>query len=236
MRRQKNKPGTPRVPHFRRALPPLFPRAEALITPAELLVIRLAVDRAGREWPPDMSVRHQPARLRGPFRALLVTSALLWSAASAVPTPLSPPPWASLTGVVPGLDCPALVGGRMTDTTTAPSTLPRELHFVWVGGRSFPPKYCASLASFVDCLAGDAYTINLWTDGGLAPAACLLPEVRVRDATALAAASPPLAAALAARPNVGYKADLVRYAVLAAEGGVYSDIDATCLRSPVEAW
>jgi hypothetical protein len=143
------------------------------------------------------------------------------------------------------------------------ATIPPALHFVWVGGRSaLPDKYCANLASFAACLAADpAWTINLWTD---APApACVPAGVAVRNATAFIAGDaesaaadegeaaphahhhhdpghPPtttaLAAAMAARPNVGFKADLLRYALLARLGGVYSDIDATCLRSPAAAW
>jgi hypothetical protein len=145
---------------------------------------------------------------------------------------------ANLTGVVPGLDCVAVVK-QAPPTTLPPATaLPRALHFVWVGGRAvrpLPPKYCANLATFVACLRGEGYTINLWTDAP-PPPACLPAGITLRDAPSFLAARPALAAALAARANVGYRADMLRYAVIAAEGGVYSDVDATCLRSPAAAW
>jgi len=144
---------------------------------------------------------------------------------------------ANLTGVVPGLDCVAAVK-QAPPTTPQPATaLPRALHFVWVGGRAarpLPPKYCANLATFVACLRGEGYTLNLWTDAP--PPAYLPPGITLRDAPSFLVARPALAAALAARANVGYRADMLRYAVIAAEGGVYSDVDATCLRSPAAAW
>ena len=188
-----------------------------------------------------------PSRRRAPavvtaclFLPLLFTAA---AAAAATPSTFPAPPWANLTGVVPGLDCPALVGPPPFARRPSPQPdphphlLPRALHFVWVGGRPLPPKYCANLASFAACLGGgEGWSIHLWMDGDAPAPACLPTGVAVRDAGALAAASPPLAAALAARPNLGYRADLVRYAVLADEGGIYSDIDAACLASPAEMW
>lgn len=146
--------------------------------------------------------------------------------------------WPNITGFVPDLDCPSLPGWPAerlaAEAAGPPSAIPAALHFVWVGGRPLPEKYCANLASFVSCLAPDAWSINLWTDGPLPP--CLPGSVAVRNATRFIRADRGLAHALAARTNVGYKADLVRYALLAALGGVYSDIDATCLRSPAHAW
>ena len=106
---------------------------------------------------------------------------------------------------------------------------------MWVGGKSpLLPKYCTNLATFVACLSGEGYTINLWTDAH-APT-CMPAGITLRDASSFLAARPALAAAVAARPNVGYKADMMRYAVVAVYGGVYSDIDATCLLSPAAAW
>ena len=185
--------------------------------------------------------RARPARNR--LLLLLLPAAAAAAAAAARcahPHPATAAILANLTDVVPGLDCPALVGQppaapSSSSPSSLPPLLPRALHFVSVGGRSpLPPKYCPNLASFVACLAAEGYSIYLWTDAPVP--ACLPAGVTPRDPAALVAASPALAAALAARPNVGYRADLVRYAVLAAEGGVYSDVDATCLRSPAAAW
>ena len=145
---------------------------------------------------------------------------------------------ANLTGTLPDLDCAALVGPPSLPFPCT-SLLPRRLHFVWVGKKSLPAKYCENLISFVKCLGAEGYGISLWTDADTAALPDCLPfSIIIRNATAFAEkeSDPILSAAMAANSNPGYKADLLRYAIVAAVGGVYSDIDSTCLRSPALAW
>lgn len=108
--------------------------------------------------------------------------------------------WASLVGIVPGLDCKAITPPAPPAKAVS-TTVPRLLHFVWIGGRPLPVKYCVNLATFVNCLAGDGYSIALWMD--TPPPSCLPPKVVVRNSTALLATNKALNVTMAARTNVG---------------------------------
>jgi len=93
-------------------------------------------------------------------------------------------------------------------------TIPRVLHVTWKT-RTLPSwgnECVETWARF-----HPSWTLRVWTDDD--------------HASALARAGAPARAAYAALPAGAARADVARYAILSAHGGVYADLDAQCLRS-----
>ena len=104
--------------------------------------------------------------------------------------------------------------------TYVTTIVPRRLHLIWIGS-TLPDWYRANVESYV--AQNPTYEITLWIDMPCAP---------VAGATARLVADFPMRhrAIYQNAPNVGLKADILRYEVIYALGGVYTDIDSRCLR------
>ncbi|HAS82717.1 MAG TPA: hypothetical protein DCS43_08610, partial [Verrucomicrobia bacterium] len=86
--------------------------------------------------------------------------------------------------------------------------IPRTLHLVWVGDQPMPSSAEANLKRWRRLLNCN-WTIKLWTNAELTPG-CFPPAVLERMAEA---------------PHGIQKADILRYQILAREGGWYFDLD-----------
>ena len=94
-------------------------------------------------------------------------------------------------------------------------TVPRVVHVTWKT-RDLPDWGAACVASWA--ALHPRWTLRIWADADVDG----LLEVRGDEA---------LRSAYAALPSGAARADLARYAILRAHGGVYCDLDVQCLRS-----
>lgn len=101
--------------------------------------------------------------------------------------------------------------------------VPRSIHFIWIGS-PIPRKYAHNVERFAEHNGPLGYAINLWTDHPAEP----IEGVVVRDASAPHLLNRKL---YDAESNWGAKADILRYEIVYAEGGIYNDIDAISLKA-----
>ena len=102
--------------------------------------------------------------------------------------------------------------------------IPQVIHLIWLGPRAFPIASLPYIRSWLTQHPG--WTLYFWTDRPRLPPAqgCQIRYVDDFDFKFLKEQ-------YAASKNWGEKSDLLRYEILLAEGGVYIDHDASCLRS-----
>lgn len=94
--------------------------------------------------------------------------------------------------------------------------IPRTLHLIWLGGAR-PKGYEAD--SYWKKILDESWTVKLWTDDSLLPVSSHVQSV-LETAHSLAPRS----------DGNRWKSDILRMAILNAEGGMYSDLDAQPLR------
>ncbi len=97
--------------------------------------------------------------------------------------------------------------------------MPKTIHFIWIGS-PIPDKYVANVERFR--LLNPSHTVNLWLDHEAKP----IQGVRQRRAGVGLVNQD----AYDSEGNLGAKADILRYEVVYAEGGIYNDVDAICLK------
>ncbi len=106
-------------------------------------------------------------------------------------------------------------------------TIPKTLHFIWLGPKPFPKQSIANVKSWIDNHSG--WKVKFWTDLGHAAPDDRM-EISVLDAFPLQE----LQDYYYLSDNFGERSELLRYAILLQEGGVYVDHDVTCL-TPIDS-
>lgn len=101
--------------------------------------------------------------------------------------------------------------------------IPAVLHFIWLGPRPFPPKSAAAVKEWIDFHPG--WKVKFWTDLGQAAPDDRM-EVHVFDQFPLQE----LEECYYKSDNFGERSEILRYAILLEEGGVYIDHDLRCLK------
>lgn len=102
--------------------------------------------------------------------------------------------------------------------------IPKILHVIWLGPASFPASSLSNVKSWIDNHPG--WKVRFWTDlGQIAPDDRM--EVRAFDQFPL----DDLKECYYRCDNFGERSELLRYAVLLHEGGVYVDHDLFCLKA-----
>lgn len=102
--------------------------------------------------------------------------------------------------------------------------IPKTLHFIWLGPKPFPKASIANVKGWIDRHSG--WKVKFWTDlGHTAPDDRM--EVNVFDGFPLQ----DLKECYYSSDNFGERSEILRYAVLLNEGGVYVDHDMLCIKS-----
>jgi hypothetical protein len=111
--------------------------------------------------------------------------------------------------------------------------IPRTFHQVWIGPKPVPERFKAWAATWTRHNPG--WELALWTDR---PAAHAGPWTVVRELPPLINAHllPRLPEIVNARPAVAAMSDMIRYEIVAREGGVYLDTDCECFRPCAEVF
>src|SRR5436190_3000052 len=90
--------------------------------------------------------------------------------------------------------------------------IPKIIHQIWLGS-DVPESFIALQESWIEFHLGRDWCYKLWTDADVAQ--MVLYNQEFYDAT----------------DNYGVKADILRWEIVYAFGGIYADMDAECLRS-----
>lgn len=101
--------------------------------------------------------------------------------------------------------------------------IPKVLHWIWLGPKPFPQESIVRMKQWMNLHSG--WTFKLWTDQ---PRTSLPCEVLVCDPLATFG---PLTDCYYHSDNFGEKSEVLRLAVLKAEGGIYLDHDLEPIRS-----
>jgi hypothetical protein len=101
--------------------------------------------------------------------------------------------------------------------------IPKTLHFIWLGPRPFPEKSTALVKEWIDLHPG--WKIKFWTDLG-----AYVPDDRMEVHSFDQFPLQELKECYHKSDNFGERSQLLRYAVLLEEGGVYIDHDVGCLK------
>lgn len=102
--------------------------------------------------------------------------------------------------------------------------IPKTLHLIWLGPKPFPSSSIANVKSWIDHHPG--WRFKFWTDlGQSAPDDRM--DVRVFDKFPLAE----MTDLYFHCDNFGERSQILRYAILISEGGVYVDHDTYCWRA-----
>jgi len=101
--------------------------------------------------------------------------------------------------------------------------IPKVIHFIWLGPNPFPPQSVENVRSWMAFHPN--WTVKFWTDRERPPPCndmevCLVENFSFHT----------LGKCFAASENWGEKSDVLRFEILAQEGGVYVDHDANCLQ------
>ena len=102
--------------------------------------------------------------------------------------------------------------------------IPKTLHFIWLGPKSFPEASIANVKGWVDRHPG--WKIKFWTDlGHAAPGRS--------DGSQCFRRFPlqELKEQYYCSDNFGERSEILRYAVFCNEGGIYVDHDMQCVQS-----
>lgn len=101
--------------------------------------------------------------------------------------------------------------------------IPKTVHLIWIGPRPFPTESIENIRTWI--AHHPDWTFNFWTDRPRMPP-CETMHVRLLKNFKFQF----LEDKYEASKNWGEKSDIWRYEILYAEGGVYIDHDASCLR------
>ncbi|MBS0650122.1 MAG: hypothetical protein JSR93_03065 [Verrucomicrobia bacterium] len=112
---------------------------------------------------------------------------------------------------------------RNLERTSDIEHIPKVLHWIWLGPRPFPSESLVRMHQWIELHPG--WTFKLWTDQ---PRNALPPEVEISDPLAHLGA---LTDCYFNSDNFGEKSEVLRLAILHAEGGVYLDHDMEPIRS-----
>jgi len=104
------------------------------------------------------------------------------------------------------------------------NTIPKTIHFIWIGPKKFPEKSVANLISWKK--HHPTWTIFFWTDD---PNRSLpIKDIKRRCTTDFDFG--PIRPYLEQTHNWGAMSDLMRYMIVYKEGGIYVDHDVECIR------
>ena len=102
--------------------------------------------------------------------------------------------------------------------------IPLKIHFIWLGS-FLPEKYKENILTYkthnVD------YEINLWTDCEPLISRNNSNGIRIRDVNSLQMENRDL---FNSETNYGFRSDILRYEVVYAEGGIYTDTDSVAVK------
>jgi hypothetical protein len=104
------------------------------------------------------------------------------------------------------------------------NTIPKIIHFIWIGPKPFPSESIANLISWKKHHPN--WEIFFWTDDPERP----LPIEGLTRRLITDFDFWPLQPYIEASSNWGEKADIMRYAIVYKEGGIYTDHDVECIR------
>lgn len=104
------------------------------------------------------------------------------------------------------------------------NSIPKTLHFIWLGPQPFPKELIPDVKQWIDLHRG--WKIKFWTDLGHAAPDDRM-EISVFDGFPLNE----LKECYFRSENVGERSEILRYAILLNEGGVYVDSDMQCIKS-----
>jgi mannosyltransferase OCH1-like enzyme len=108
-------------------------------------------------------------------------------------------------------------------TQDQPYKIPKVIHFIWLGPRSFPAESVENVRTWM--AQNPDWRVKFWTDRKR-PLPCNGMELcDVKDFSFLR-----LKKAFEQSQNWGEKSDVLRFEILFQEGGVYVDHDANCLK------
>ena len=113
--------------------------------------------------------------------------------------------------------------------TKEQSRIPRVLHFIWLGPRPFPETSLENIRSWKRWHPD--WKICFWTDSASRNVPIDGMEKHLIDEIDMGVLISPLGPYLARTNNFGEQSDLIRYALLWQQGGVYVDHDVTCVQS-----
>ncbi|MBS0620539.1 MAG: hypothetical protein JSS61_03665 [Verrucomicrobia bacterium] len=102
--------------------------------------------------------------------------------------------------------------------------IPRTLHFIWLGPKPFPAESVSYVKEWLDC--HPHWAVKFWTDMERAP-----PDRRMQVHLLGDFPLKELQDVYYLSDNFGERSELLRYALLLEEGGVYVDHDVECLAS-----
>jgi len=103
-------------------------------------------------------------------------------------------------------------------------TIPKKVHFIWIGPSSFPAGSVKNLSSWID--RHPSWEFCFWTDDPERE----LPVPGMRRRLVSEFDFGPLSPLIEELTNWGGKSDLMRYMILYKEGGIYADHDVECVR------
>src|SRR3569832_1392200 len=116
----------------------------------------------------------------------------------------------------------------LVKTAQGPVQIPKTVHFIWLGPRSFPPKSVSKVRSWI--AQYPTWIFIFWTDRPRQPPCHGMETIVLIDYP-----FPFLARCYGASKNWGEKSDIHRFEILFQQGGVYVDHDASCL-TPFEPY
>lgn len=106
----------------------------------------------------------------------------------------------------------------------AAGEIPKTLHFIWLGPKPFPEASIVNVKGWIDQHPG--WKVKFWTDLGQAAPDDRM-EVNVFEGFPLNE----LKECYYRSDNFGERSEILRYAILLNEGGVYVDHDVQCLKA-----
>ena len=109
--------------------------------------------------------------------------------------------------------------------TREPHDVPAKIHFIWVGA-PITEKYIRNVERFARVNVAEGYNVYLWTDRPESTAAQGVTVVDVRQLMDTSVNR----GMMATEQNMGALADMLRYEIVFQEGGIYTDVDAICMR------
>ena len=102
--------------------------------------------------------------------------------------------------------------------------IPKTLHFIWLGPKPFPNSSINKVKKWIDLHPG--WKIKFWTDLGQAA-----PDDRMEIYSFEMFPLYELKECYHRSDNFGERSEILRYAILLSEGGIYIDHDVQCLKS-----
>jgi hypothetical protein len=103
-------------------------------------------------------------------------------------------------------------------------TIPKVVHFIWLGPREFPKSSVNHIKSWIDKHPG--WTFKFWTDLDRP-----VPHIKMQKVLIQEIHLPRLLSCYYNSDNFGEKSEILRYEILNLEGGVYVDHDVQCLQA-----